>query len=113
MEVTGDLYENAKEFIRTMLYAGKPSQTYIAKRICLYQDMKVKSSMSIPPDPDSLMQVIKRVHYQVFYWIRSTEINIEEIDYRRFGWKCCDKECQTIPCKVRGKTKLTPSMNAS
>ena len=65
--------------------------------------MKVKSSMSIPPDPNSLMQVIERVHFQVYYWIRSTEINIEEIDYRRFGWKWCDKKCQTIPIWLTGR----------
>ena len=108
MEVTGDLYESGKEFIRTMLYAGKPNETYIATRIRLYQDIKVKSSMSISPDPDSLMQVIKRVHFEVYYWIRSTEMNIEEIDYRRFGWKWCDKECQTVPIWFTGRQLPLP-----
>ena len=56
--------ENIEEFIKTVLYSGMGNETYIETRIRLYKSLKQKSSLSIPPDPDSVVQAIKRVHYQ-------------------------------------------------
>ena len=41
---------NIKEFIRTTMYNGKTNENYLETRVCLYKDMKTKTSMSIPPD---------------------------------------------------------------
>ena len=43
--------------------------------------------MMIPPDPDSLAQSIKRVHFQVYTWIRSHETHIDSLRYQEFGWE--------------------------
>ena len=61
------ILEKCQEFVRTVLYSGKQRESYIETRIRLYQEMKMKSSMSLPPDPDSVVQVIKRVHYQATF----------------------------------------------
>ncbi len=107
--ITEDELDNAKEFIRTIFYGGNSNQTYVETRIRLYNDMKVKSSMCIPPDPDSVIQVIKRAHYQIYHWIRSTEINIEPIDYQQLGWKWSDEQQLVVPIWFTG-SQLPPSL---
>ena len=57
-----------KEFIRTVLYTGKVDEDYIGTRVRIYENLKKKSSMSLPPDPRSVVQVIKRVHHQAYTW---------------------------------------------
>ena len=49
--------------------------------------MKSKSSSSIPPDPDSVEQAIRRANYQVFHWVRCCEVNIETVSFENHGWK--------------------------
>lgn len=103
------ILENAKEFVRTVLYTGKPKETYIETRIRLYQEMKMKSSMSLPPDPDSVIQVIKRAHYQVYFWRRCIEINVEMIPFANYGWKWCEKQELVVPIWFIGD-QLPPSL---
>ena len=43
------------------------------------------STILIPPDSDSFAQGIKRVHYQVYTWIRSHETHMESLRYQEFG----------------------------
>ena len=57
-----------KEFIRTVLYSGTASEDYIDTRIRIYENLKVKSSMPLPPDPLSVVKVIKRAHHQAYTW---------------------------------------------
>ena len=42
--------------------------------------------MTIPPDPDSIVQVVKRVHYQVSKWHQTTSETILEIPFEGNGW---------------------------
>ena len=76
-----------KEFVRCVMYSGNTNETYIDEtRVRLYRDMKVKTSMSLPPDPSSLLQAIKRVQLQVNIWSHSSELLIPEMDPEEYGW---------------------------
>ena len=75
-----------KEFVRSVMYSGNTNETYIETRVRLYTDMKVKTSMSLPPDPSSLLQAIKRVQLQVNIWSHSCELLIPEMDPEEYGW---------------------------
>ena len=69
--------------------------------------MRTKTSTMIPPDPDSLREAIKRVHYQLHYWLSCTKINIEHISYAEFGWKWCKERNIVMPCMVHWTTILS------
>ena len=53
--------EDVKEFIN-----GKANKSYIQRRVRIYNQLHQKSSMPIPPDPEFLVQCIKRAHHQIF-----------------------------------------------
>eukprot|EP00795_Rhopilema_esculentum_P014877 gene14877-6009_t len=59
-----DGLNNVRKFVRSEIYFGKDNEDYVETRICLYKSLKNKSSKSLPPDPDSVVQVIKRAHCQ-------------------------------------------------
>ena len=65
-----DSLEDVKQFIQMNVYSGKENETYVQTRIRLYQKLKEKTSLSIPPDPDSVEQAIRRCHLQVYIWKR-------------------------------------------
>ena len=94
--------DDAKEFIRTVLYSGKKNELYIDTRVRLHKAKKVKSSCSLPPDEDSVTQAIYRIHYQVYTWIRSNEINIEHLDFNQYGWKWCVERELVVPVWFKG-----------
>ena len=68
MELSEDGLNNCKEFIRTVMYRGRPNETYLQTRIRLYvqQSNSSKSTLIIPPDEDSCNQVVYRAHLQAF-----------------------------------------------
>ena len=78
--------ERIKEFIRTVLYGGKENETYVGTHIRLYQNLKQKSSMPLPPDPDSVIQVIKRAHHQSYSWIPCGLWVFSPLPYEGNGW---------------------------
>ena len=101
--------DNVKEFIRTVVYSGKVDETYVETRIRLYKEMKSKSSSSIPPDPDSVEQAIKRANYQVFHWVRCCEVTIETVSFEDHGWKWDEEKRVVVPIWFKGK-QLPPSL---
>ena len=60
MELSEDGLNNCKEFIRTVMYRGRPNETYLQTRIRLYvqQSISSKSTLTLPPDEDSCNQVV-------------------------------------------------------
>lgn len=66
-------------------------------RVRLHETKKVKSSVTLPPDEDSVTQAIYRVHYQVYPWIRSNQINIEQLDFSQYGWRWCLERELVVP----------------
>lgn len=109
-ELSDQEIEYAKKFIQTVVYSGKDDEDYLATRIRLYQNLKSKSSMPIPPDPDSVVQVIKRVHLQVYQWLRCCIPWIDTLPLDENGWNV-DEEGSEIVIKPKWFTgsQLPPS----
>ena len=73
---------NAMNFIQTVIYSGKNSESYVDTRARLYKNQRTKSSLYLPPDPDSCKQCnVKRAHHQISTWKRCTEKIIPYIDF--------------------------------
>ena len=59
--------DNCMTFIQTVLYGGNINEAYIETRINIYDNQRTKSSMTLPPDPNSATQVIFRAHNHCYY----------------------------------------------
>ena len=67
--------KSAKEFIRSVIYAGESSENYVDTRVRIYKNLKRKASMAIPPDLDSVEPAFKKAHLRTFTWLRCCEQN--------------------------------------
>ena len=56
-----------EKFIQTVCYSGKEEGSLTETRVRLYKQMNRKTSQSLPPDENSMLQAIKSIHYQVYY----------------------------------------------
>ena len=54
--------------------------------------MKTKTSQSLPPDEKSMLQAIKRVHCEVYYWSRVDEAIINDTFFARSWFDCRQSE---------------------
>ena len=45
----------------------------------LKQSLKTKTSQSLPPDEKPMLQAIKRIHYEIYYWWRVDEAIINNV----------------------------------
>ena len=52
--------------------------------------------MPLPPDPDSLVQVIKRAHFQTFEWLRCCQPVINHLNIQDCGWESKDDEVKPV-----------------
>ena len=86
-ELSAESIQNVMTFIQTVIYSGKGNVSYVDTRVRLYKQQNKKSSLNIPPDPNSCAQAIKRVHHQAFRWCRCTNKIIAHIDFKKNGWK--------------------------
>ena len=100
-ELSDEDIECVNKFIQIVIYSGNEDEEYVATRIRLYQNLKVKSSMSIPPDPDSVVQVIKRAHRQSYEWIRCCHARIEILPLEGNGW-IVDEEDNQVTVRPSG-----------
>ena len=59
-------------------------------RINLYKQRKQKTSTNLPPNPDSLLQALRRVQLKVYVWRRLYKIWINNADpLLLYGWRYC------------------------
>ena len=72
--------------------------------------MKIKTSASLPPDPSSLFQALKRVHLQVKIWSCCSAFSIPEIDPEDYGWRFDQAEDRLVPVWFIGP-QLPPSFS--
>ena len=89
------------------MYTSKAGEEYVDTRVCLYKHLSCKSPMPLPPDPDSLVQVIKRAHFQIFEWLRCCEPVINHLNLQDCGWEINDDEVK--PVWYTG-SQMTPSV---
>ena len=73
------------KFIQTMCYPGMEDESVTETRVRIYNQLKTKTSQSIPQDEKAMLQAIKRIHYQLYYWLRSHIALIPEIDLSENG----------------------------
>ena len=79
-------YSKIERFVKTVCFAGKENETLVETRERLYNKQKVKSSQSLPPDPDSLKQAILRANHQMYYWSRLNIPIVRTIPLSDNGW---------------------------
>ena len=66
--------------------------------------------MSILPDTDSVVQVIKRVHYQASKWYKSELQTIHDVTFEGNGWIWCEDDALVKPVWFTGE-QLPKSLN--
>ena len=59
-----------------MVYAGESSENYLDTRVRIYKNLKRRTSMTIPSDPDSEELAIKKGHLQIFTCLSCCNQNI-------------------------------------
>ena len=59
--------ENCMTFIQTVLYGGNINEAFVETRTNIYDNQRTKSSMTLPPDPNSATRVIFRAHNHCYY----------------------------------------------
>ena len=78
--------DNCMTFIQTVLYGGNINEAYIETRINIYDNQRTKSSMTLPPDPNSATRVIFRAHNHCYYWVRCLRETILSAPFQDYGW---------------------------
>ena len=80
-------YNDIVKFVQTVLYSGHAGESLVETRVRLYENQKVKTSLTLPPDPDSMKQLLLRVNHQMYYWSRCDIPMVETILLEENGWK--------------------------
>ena len=88
---------------------GNKRESYLQTRMRLYQQQKEKSSMSLPPDPDSLLQALKRAQMQTLLWQQCGEIAVKQHNPEQYGWKWDDDANKMVPLWYTGP-QLPPKL---
>ena len=88
--------KSAKEFVCSVVHAGKSSENYVDTRFRICKNLKRKTSLAIPPDPDSVELPIKRAHLETFKCLYSCKQMIQTLDQEEFGWKLIDGELKPM-----------------
>ena len=86
INLSDEVMQNVLLFVQTVLYSGTSNETYVDTRVRLYKKLKNKSSLSLPADPDSMSQEIKRCHLQSYIWLNCLQGVISELDPENYGW---------------------------
>lgn len=84
--LTKKTFDKVPKFIQTMCYSEMEDQSVTETRVRVYKQLKTKTSPSTPPDKNSLLQAIKRIYCQLYYWLQSDMAVIPEIDLSENSW---------------------------
>ena len=63
----------------------------------LYKGLKLKSSLILPPDPDSVRQAIKRVNLQIKIWWQSLNQDMTFPSFEQNDWEWYDGKLIMVP----------------
>ena len=72
---------------KNVLYNSKENEILVETRIRIYKSMKTKSSQALAPDPDSINQAIRRMHFPTFFWLRFNGRLPKDIDCSKICWE--------------------------
>ena len=95
------------KFIHETIYNGKRGDDLVTTRIRQYDKLRVKTTQSIIPDPESIRHLIQRANMAAYYMKAFSSPVIEKIDPCESGWLREENGC-LIPFWYRG-----PQMPAS
>ena len=78
------------KFTQTMCYSGMEDEWITETGVRIKKQLKMKTSQSMPANENSMLQAIKRIHYQLYYcydqillWFQKF---VREICQRMVGW---------------------------
>ena len=100
--ITAKTISSVQRFIQFMCYSGKDDEDLVETRVRLYKKMKVKSSQSLPPDPKSIEQAIKRIHYQLYSWMQVDKNIVTELLLEENGWIVNAEDNSVTPLWFKG-----------
>eukprot|EP00794_Sanderia_malayensis_P003862 gene3862-4399_t len=100
---------DAKKFVQTVMYSGKPYESCIETRIRIYENLKTKSSPAVPADPKSLEEEMHRFNLTSFVWLCCLDAAVLRPDPRAHGWKHDETVKCLTPQWFTGK-QLPPSL---
>ena len=87
-----------------MCYFGMEDESVTETRVRIYKQLKTKTSQSIPPDENSMLQAIKRIHYQSYYRLGSDITVIPEIDLSENVWMIVEGNVQPVWFVCKGSS---------
>ena len=79
-----------------MCYARMEDKSVTETKVRIYKQLKTKTSQVISPDKNSMLQAIKRIHHQLYYWLRSNIAVIPEIDLSENRWMTVEGNVQPV-----------------
>ena len=82
--------KNILTFMQAVMYPGKENEEYVETRIRIYEQQKVKSSLSLLPDKHSSMEHLKRSNLQAYIWKQCLNKDIDYPPPGNNGWKESD-----------------------
>ena len=77
-KVSDTAVKDVKKFIQTLCYSGKEEESLTEIKVRLYEQMKTKTRLSLPPHGKSMLQAIKNIHYEVYDGSRVDEAIISD-----------------------------------
>ena len=78
-KVSDTTVKGVKKFIQTVCYSEKEEESLTETRVPVYRQMKTKTSQSLPPDENSMLQKIKPINCKIYYWSRVDEAIISDV----------------------------------
>ena len=81
---------------KEICYNGSEIESLVDVRVRIYRSMKTKSSQSLPPDPKSMEQHIRRCNCQLMIWLSCDQANHQYISLDDGGWMVKNEQMQRI-----------------
>ena len=86
-QITNNVNEDTKTFIRGALYNENKKKSYVNTRDKLYKVFKQKPSLTLPPDLNFRTQAIEKVSFQIKKWLQSLNQNMTFSSFEQNCWK--------------------------
>lgn len=83
--------DNMLTFMQTVMYPGKEDEDYVETRIRIYDQQKMKSSLSLLPDKHSSVEHLKRSDLQTRIWKQCLNKDIDYPPPEDNGWQESDE----------------------
>ena len=95
-DIPASLIRDTVNFIKEICYNGSEIESLVDVRVKIYRSMKTKSSQSLPPDPRSMEQHIRRCNCQFMIWLSCDQGNHQCISLDGSGWLVKNERMQPI-----------------